>query len=391
MRDRPLITRVVLENYKSIGFCDVKLGPLAILVGPNESGKSNFLSALKFLSECMNGGVDAAFRQRSGFPRVLRRNGSAAHLGLRVDFLTAEGLSGHYSVRFTPSDAAGYIIEREECIEGRLRYEGRNGVLTGSDCPRPEQQASDLYLPKYPCFSSTYRVLSSCHFYNFSPKDLRNPNHTGHEERFLRNDGVNLTNVFELIRLLHPDVSERITQYLRVLNPALLSIRAVESGSRRNLEFSLHDSKGTFSPNEVSDGTLRSLAVLVALFQARGGADNVSLVGLEEPESALHPAAAGVLFDALREASASVQVLATTHSADLLDKKEVDTDSILSVAFEDGATRIGPVDQTGREVLRRRLYTAGELMRMNHLQPRPSADPRPEEVEAVLFGDLVSA
>jgi hypothetical protein len=33
MTGRPLITRVVLENYKSIAYCDVKLGPLSILVG----------------------------------------------------------------------------------------------------------------------------------------------------------------------------------------------------------------------------------------------------------------------------------------------------------------------------------------------------------------------
>jgi predicted ATPase len=66
MESRPQITRVVLENYKSIAFCDVKLGPLAILVGPNGAGKSNFLDALRFLSEAVNGFVENALHDRGG-------------------------------------------------------------------------------------------------------------------------------------------------------------------------------------------------------------------------------------------------------------------------------------------------------------------------------------
>jgi predicted ATPase len=138
----------------------------------------------------------------------------------------------------------------------------------------------------------------------------------------------------------------------------------------------------------MSNGTLRSLAVLVALFQGVGALPETSLVGIEEPESAVHPAAAGVLFDAMREASASVQVIATTHSADLLDKKDIDTEAIIAVELRDGSTLIGPVDHTGRETLRERLYTAGELMRMNYLRPESHQTLSEAEIESRLFGDL---
>jgi predicted ATPase len=130
---------------------------------------------------------------------------------------------------------------------------------------------------------------------------------------------------------------------------------------------------------------MRGLAVLVALFQ-RLVDTPVNLAGLEEPEIALHPAAAGVLFDAMREASQSVQVIATTHSADLLDKKEIDTDAILAVEMLRGTTRIGGIDETGRVALKERLYSAGELMRMNYLRPQVET-----EIESDLFGDLVTA
>ena len=75
MEDRPLITRVVLENYKSIAFCDVKLGPLSILVGPNGAGKSNFLDAMRFLSEVTSAGpTQIVFQGRGGFLKVLRQS-----------------------------------------------------------------------------------------------------------------------------------------------------------------------------------------------------------------------------------------------------------------------------------------------------------------------------
>ena len=47
----------------------------------------------------------------------------------------------------------------------------------------------------------------------------------------------------------------------------------------------------------MSDSTLRAFGVLVALFQQAGGNGGTPrFVGIEEPEAALHPAAAGVLI-----------------------------------------------------------------------------------------------
>ena len=124
----------------------------------------------------------------------------------------------------------------------------------------------------------------------------------------------------------------------------------------------------------MSDGTLRALGVLVALFQGFASDDaDPSLVGIEEPELALHPAAAGVLIDSLRDAAEHAQILVTSHSPDLLDNNEISADSIVAVVVEHGETRIGPLDEVGRSALRERLYTAGELLRMNQLDPDPEA------------------
>jgi len=387
MENRPLITRVVLENYKSIAFCDVKLGPLSILVGPNGAGKSNFLDALGFLSEAVNGPIEKAFEKRGELYSVLRRGGQpAVHLGFRIEFA-----AGYYSIRFRADGASGFVVEREKCvIDAHPQYEAEDGLLKSqSQLKMAPLGPSRVYLP----FVSgpAFNLLNGCRFYNFSHRDIRQPVRLGMVQRILRSDGANLSSVLYHLGLSNKAVFERILQYLRRISLGLDSLEPIEVEGFSDIKFLFEQIIEPFSPSEVSDGTIRSLAVLVALFQRLGGAETVSLVGLEEPETALHPAAAGVLFDAMREASASVQVIATTHSADLLDKKEIDTDAILAIEMEGGATRIGHVDETGRLALKERLYTVGELMRMNYLRPESSTTPDESEIESVLFGDLVPA
>jgi predicted ATPase len=136
----------------------------------------------------------------------------------------------------------------------------------------------------------------------------------------------------------------------------------------------------------MSDGTLRALGILVALFQATNGArKRVPLVGIEEPEVALHPAASGILLDSLRDASAKTQVIVTSHSPDLLDDEDLETDSILAVVSESGVTKIGQLDETGKSALRDRLYTAGELLRLNQLTPEPNRINRSPDDQHGLF------
>ena len=111
----------------------------------------------------------------------------------------------------------------------------------------------------------------------------------------------------------------------------------------------------------MSDGTLRALAVLTALLQGDG--TSPSLIGIEEPEIALHPAAAGILWDAIQDGKNLTQVLVTTHSPDLLDRKDIATDVILATDSEAGTTQIGPIIESSREAIRDRLATPGELLR----------------------------
>ncbi|HEY1917826.1 MAG TPA: AAA family ATPase [Streptosporangiaceae bacterium] len=73
---------------------------------------------------------------------------------------------------------------------------------------------------------------------------------------------------------------------------------------------------------------------------------------LREPESALHPAAAGVLLDALRDASERRQVIVTSHSPDLLDRHDFKLSELRAVRSINGETVIGELDQAGALALR---------------------------------------
>ena len=141
------------------------------------------------------------------------------------------------------------------------------------------------------------------------------------------------------------------------------------------------DSPWSSPASNMSDGTLRALGVLVALFQAHDDADRAvgqSLVGIEEPEAALHPAAAGILRDSLLDASSRKQVIVTSHSPELLDDVSLRFDSLLAVDASGGRTRIGRLDDAARFALHEQLLTAGELLRLNQLAPeQPEPTPLP--------------
>jgi hypothetical protein len=165
---------------------------------------------------------------------------------------------------------------------------------------------------------------------------------------------------------------QRLRGYLHSFNPEFSDVFVDGKDNYRWLAFtpSAHPSGWKINSSEVSDGTLRAIGVLLAIFQTAMADSTVTLVGLEEPEANLHPAAAGVLLEALLEASQTIPVIASTHSADLLDRKDLPASSILAVAMREGETIIGPIEDGEMAILQKRLYTAGELLRSNQLNPR---------------------
>ena len=199
-------------------------------------------------------------------------------------------------------------------------------------------------------------------------------------------DGSNLTSVF---KQLSSDVKKNIEEYLAVIVPGVHKVYARKCGPKETLQFRQYVAEDKdpliFYGNNMSDGTLHALGILVALFQGNQKAEErVTLVGIEEPEIALHPGAVAVLLDSLRDAAHRTQVIVTTHSPDLLEDKHLDVESILAVEADNGNTVIAPVDDASKSVVRDRLFTVGELLRSNQLQPDPAVLPAAKEKQLSL-------
>ena len=397
MKDSTFITRVVLKNYKSIAACDVQLEPLTFLVGRNGAGKSNFLDALRFVADALNLDLGHAIRDRGGINDVRRRSrGHPNHFSIRLEFVLPEGLTGHYAFRIGTRPPGGYEVQTEECqiqneqlLTPEEYFRVESGTVTDTSAEVAPAAASDrLYLVNasgLPEFRPVYDAFSRMGFYNLNPDKIRDLQAPDPRDVLLR-DGSNLTSVFTK---LSPIVKKNIEEYLSVVVPGIHTVDVKGFGPKETLEFRQDVAGDThrwrFLANNMSDGTLRVLGILVALFQGDDAQKSVTLVGIEEPETALHPGAVAVLLDGLRDAANRTQVIITTHSPELLDDKHLDVNSILAVEAHDGDTVIAPVDEASRSAVKDRLFTAGELLRSNQLQPDPAALPAAKEKQLSLL------
>ena len=403
MNGSVLITRVVLKNYKSIASCSVPLRPLIFLVGQNGSGKSNFLDALRLVSESLNTSLDHALRERGGINEVRRRSsGHPTHFGIRLEFTLPDSSTGHYAFRVGAKPKGGFEVQREECrIYARQALQQDNFYVVNSgqvedSNPKPLPPAADdrLFLvaaSSLPEFRPLYDCLTRMGFYNLTPDEIRDLQPPNAGEVLLR-DGSNLASVLNLLSVDSPSAKDQVVELLSKVVPGVVDVTARHVGKKETLEFRQkvgeNEAPWRFLAENMSDGTLRALGVITALLQSsNGGArKKVPLVGIEEPEVALHPGAAGVLRDALTSASRHTQVIVTSHSPDLLDDKSISDDNILAVINKNGQTIIGPVDAAGRSSIRDKLFTAGELLRLSQLTPDVAEVQATPESQLELFG-----
>lgn len=398
MTDSVFLTRVVLRNYKSIGSCDVQFRPLTYLIGTNGSGKSNFLDALHLVRDSLVGSLDNALSERGGLAEVRRRSsGHPTHFGIRLEFvLPGTQLPGYFAFNVGALKNGGYEVQTEECaIGGKGKgpyYSIERGKLKhSSEATFPaitRDRLALVALSGTEAFRPVYDALTCMGFYNLNPKlmrDLQKPQ----DGRLLKPVGENIASVIGHLEKHAPEKIETIENYLQTVVPMVHGFQRKSIGPMESLEFR-QDMAGSKHPwsflaQSMSDGTLRALGVLTALFQ--GNRDfSPTLVGIEEPETALHPAASAALREALVKASAHAQIIVTSHSPDLLDGPEMDPDSLLAVVSEGGETRIAPLDESSKKAMREHLFSAGELLRLNQLAPDPDSLSQQAKNQTDLFG-----
>jgi predicted ATPase len=183
----------------------------------------------------------------------------------------------------------------------------------------------------------------------------------------LRPDGSNAASVLQQIKRHSRDDLERIEEVLSAIVPNTTHVQPVKHGNKLSLAFTQEWGEGKrlkFESFSMSDGTLRALGLLTAVFQH----PTPSLIAIEEPEATMHPGALGAVMDLLRHAGRITQVVATTHSPDVLEAEWLEDRHLRIVGWQDGATRVTPTSAGTRKALREHLQTAGDLLRSNALR-----------------------
>jgi predicted ATPase len=383
-----MITKVTINHFKSLRDIDLPLSNISVLVGANGAGKSNFIDALKFVKEALKVGLDRAVSSRHGIDSIRQWAPTRPYqINMRIDVKNDIGF-GHFS--FTLSSSKGdYSIRKEE---GHWTSDQEEPIFDEDDelvsfrtkrvVSRyeriDERTISANYYPKgkprrFPDIEDDFflgsrlarrfvglqRAITDFEAYSIFPNTLRSPQEPRNDET-LDPHGGNLTSLFKKMRKTRRG-REAVTEIVSAMEnimPRLNQISVQNIGGFLVPRFHVEEETGhshIFNQSQISDGTLRVLGILTALYQV----PRPSIIALEEPELTVNPGIFAVLADAIREASQTSQILVTTHSPEFLDY--FDPSEVRAVEMSGGESMIRELNKVQKEAVRQQLFSLGEL------------------------------
>ncbi len=318
-----MLKGIRVVGWKSIKNQTVDLIPLTVVIGANGAGKSNLLSLFKLLN--------AMFANTPGFRNYVAQSGfadSLLHYGakqtpvaeLELTFSTDAGETTYFA-RWAAA-AGGTLIFTEERVTFH-RTDAPQPLVVDLGAGHPEtnllasadggNQTSEVAL----------RLLRSCRLFHFHDTSesaaSRHPCYVN-ANRFLYPDAGNLAAMLYLFRQQHPTAYRRITATVRQMVPDFDDFVLEPSKLNQNQILLNWTHKGRpyeFGPHQLSDGSLRFIALATLLLQPE---DKLPLlIALDEPELGLHPSALEILAGMARAASLHRQLLFATQSSVFLD------------------------------------------------------------------------
>jgi len=127
--------------------------------------------------------------------------------------------------------------------------------------------------------------------------------------------GANLPAMISFLKREHIEIYEKIVPTLRQVFPSLHQLNLSYTHTKAlALQFQEIGFKRPWTAEDVSDGTITTLAILVAIFNPAN-----SMVVIEEPENSMHPWGIRSILKAIRTATESKQIVLTTHSPVVVD------------------------------------------------------------------------
>jgi predicted ATPase len=370
------LQRLELTNFLSYREAALDLNGLVALVGPNASGKSNLVAALKLLGDIPTYGLQTALLRRGGFDQLRHRSrGRPYDPSLAIEFqVSPEDQTSRYELHFAAVAGGRYAVklERGEIYSERERFAftQRRGKLEveapeGFPLPRenveiPEGQSSMPFAVTWGGYE-LWQLLTGLQVVEINParvRELQEPT----PGRIFEPDGSNTATAFEA---LNARERRELIDELSAIVPGLDRIEIRRFSNLLTLQFfqMAGDARREFLATQMSDGTLRAFGIILALVQPT---KPIAMV-IEEPEVAIHLGALRTLVEILESHTDETQILLTTHSADIIDA--LDVEALRVVWAEEGVSHVGPVAAHTRETVRTGLITPGELLRSEALDP----------------------
>ncbi|MGD1277529.1 MAG: AAA family ATPase [Tepidisphaeraceae bacterium] len=378
-----MIKSMVLKRFRSLPADSVDFDNPTFLVGRNGSGKSNFVDAFAFLAEAMASPLQAVFDRRGGISVVRNRTSGPSYppnLGLGVVFgpLNGDIKRGRYAFEIRALPNYGFEVVHEQCLvetskPDRLWFDRSKGNFNSNVSGLgPSLDPALLALPLVggeARFAPILKTLAALRTYRIEPGKLREMQDPDSGVT-LRPDGSNAASVLQEIQRHSGKDLARIGEILATIVPNTKKVQTTKHGNKLSLKFTQKwgvNKRLNFEAFNMSDGTLRALGLLLAVYQR----PTPSLMVVEEPEATIHPGALGAILDVLRHASRRMQIVVTTHSPEVLDAEWIEDRHLRVVTWQEGATHVAAISDASRKAIQRHLMGAGELLRSNALDAAP--------------------
>ena len=343
--------KVKLTNWKNFRDVEAVLPDRAFLIGPNASGKSNFLDVFRFLRDLsLPGGIQQAVQDRGGVQKIRclqARNPADVEIEVSLNGDENEVPDEWvYRVRFTQQGA----FPRQGSVLIKTEHVSHNGVIL-VERPDEEDKKDERRLEQTALeqISRNFRFRPIAdHFQQISylhlvPQIIRGYKSVGFDSSFPDIYGGRFLEIVGSIEKRKRDkYLKRIERILRLTVPQLKELNLTRDNKGvPHLEAKYEHwrpNAGKQDETQFSDGTLRLIGLLWML------QDGIGLLLLEEPELSLHQAVvrqlAHLIYEAQNKPKLRRQVLISTHSVDLLSDQGIDSSEILLLKPTENGTEI---------------------------------------------------
>ncbi|MFQ5504586.1 MAG: AAA family ATPase [Planctomycetota bacterium] len=370
-----------LLNWKNFARAEIAIQDRVFLVGPNASGKSNFLDAFRFLRDLASsgGGFQEAVSRRAGVSAIrclaARRY---PDVEISVELQGDDGARWEYELAFN-QDPQRRPQVRKERVSGPA---GELLVRPNEDDKKDPARLTQTYLEQVNVnreFRELVTFFASIRYMHIVPQLVREPDRSVGRS----NDpfgGDFLEQVAKTQERTRNARLRRIQEALRVAGPQLQEIelwRDARGTPHLRGKYQHWRPQGAWQTEEqFSDGTLRLMGLLWVAMDKEGP------LLLEEPELSLHPEIVRLLPQMLARVQRRTgrQIFLSTHSPDLLRDEGIGLDEVLLLVPGSEGTEVTTAGSQ-REI---RDLLEGGLSLADVVIPRT----RPERADQLtLFGD----